>query len=241
MRNYGAASSLVQSLRKVTPTMGIAMREAKMLEVSDTVQSYTTVLENHVSSKTQMVLCVLSSEKKDLYDGIKQYLCVNCPTPSQCVVARTLDKPQTLMTIATKIAQQMNCKMGGALRKVETGLQNAMFIGIDCFHDIVNRRKSVAGFVSSINQELTQWFSQCIFQESGQELVNGLKTCLEAALKLWCKHNQFLLQAIIVYRDGVGNAQLQALMDHEVPQIESSLKSVYPKDSGYINCKVQIV
>uniref|UniRef100_A0A8P0NCM2 Piwi like RNA-mediated gene silencing 3 n=1 Tax=Canis lupus familiaris TaxID=9615 RepID=A0A8P0NCM2_CANLF len=231
-RNYGAASSLVQSLRKVTPTMGIAMREAKMLEVSDTVQSYTTVLENHVSSKTQMVLCVLSSEKKDLYDGIKQYLCVNCPTPSQCVVARTLDKPQTLMTIATKIAQQMNCKMGGALWKVETGLQNAMFIGIDCFHDIVNRRKSIAGFVSSINQELTQWFSQCIFQESGQELVNGLKTCLEAALKLWCKHNQFLPQAIIVYRDGVGDGQLQALMDHEVPQIESSLRSVYPKDSG---------
>ncbi|XP_038431389.1 piwi-like protein 1 isoform X4 [Canis lupus familiaris] len=161
--------------------MGIAMREAKMLEVSDTVQSYTTVLENHVSSKTQMVLCVLSSEKKDLYDGIKQYLCVNCLTPSQCVVARTLDKPQTLMTIVTKIAQQMNCKMGGALRKVETGLQNAMFISIDCFHDIVNRRKSVAGFVSSINQELTQWFSQCIFQESGQELVNGLKTCLEGS------------------------------------------------------------
>lgn len=66
---------------------------------------------------------MLSSEKKDLYDGIKQYLCVNCLTPSQCVVARTLDKPQTLMTIVTKIAQQMNCKMGGALRKVETGVR----------------------------------------------------------------------------------------------------------------------
>lgn len=64
---------------------------------------------------------------------------------------------------------------------------------------------------------------------------------LPAALKLWCKHNQFLPQAIIVYRDGVGDGQLQALMDHEVPQIESSLRSVYPKDSGYINCKVQIV
>lgn len=68
------------------------------------------------------VLCVLSSDRKDLYDGIKKYLCVNCPIPSQCVVARTLDKPQTLMTIATKIAQQMNCKMGGALWKVETGV-----------------------------------------------------------------------------------------------------------------------
>ncbi|KAF3820771.1 hypothetical protein GH733_005316 [Mirounga leonina] len=102
------------------------------------------------------VVCVLSGEKKDLYDSIKQYLCVSCPIPSQCVIARTLDKPQTLMTIATKLAQQMNCKMGGALWKVDTGLQNAMFIGIDCFHDTVHRRKSIAGFVSSINQELTQ-------------------------------------------------------------------------------------
>nr|XP_045742421.1 piwi-like protein 3 [Mirounga angustirostris] len=178
------------------------------------------------------VVCVLSGEKKDLYDSIKQYLCVSCPIPSQCVIARTLDKPQTLMTIATKLAQQMNCKMGGALWKVDTGLQNAMFIGIDCFHNTVHRRKSIAGFVSSINQELTQWFSQCLFQESGQELVNGLKACLEAALKLWCKHNLFLPQAIIVYRDGVGDGQLQALLDHEVPQIESSLKSVYPEDSG---------
>uniref|UniRef100_A0A8C9JL02 Piwi like RNA-mediated silencing 3 n=1 Tax=Panthera tigris altaica TaxID=74533 RepID=A0A8C9JL02_PANTA len=241
-RNYGAALSLLQSLRKVTPTMGIAMRDAKMLEVNDTVQSYTTILENHVSSKTQMVissllsfkvLCVLSSDRKDLYDGIKKYLCVNCPIPSQCVVARTLDKPQTLMTIATKIAQQMNCKMGGALWKVETGLRNAMFVGIDCFHDIVNRRKSIAGFVSSVNQELTQWFSQCVFQEAGQELVSGycLFICvsrfLSAALKLWYKHNLFLPQSIIVYRDGVGDGQLQALIEHEVPQIRSSLKSVY--------------
>uniref|UniRef100_A0A8C7AF15 Piwi like RNA-mediated silencing 3 n=1 Tax=Neovison vison TaxID=452646 RepID=A0A8C7AF15_NEOVI len=48
---------------------------------------------------------------------------------------------------------------------------------------------------------------------------------LPAALKLWCKHNLFLPQAIIVYRDGVGDGQLQALLDYEVPQIESSLKS----------------
>uniref|UniRef100_M3YQJ1 Piwi like RNA-mediated gene silencing 3 n=1 Tax=Mustela putorius furo TaxID=9669 RepID=M3YQJ1_MUSPF len=229
---YRAASSFLQSLRRVTPTMGIAMKEAKMLQVSHSVQSYTTTLENHASSKTQMVVCVLSSEKKELYDSIKQYLCVSCPIPSQCVITRTLDKPQMLLTIATNIAQQMNCKMGGALWKVETELQNAMFIGIDCFHDTVNRQKSIAGFVSSINQELTQWFSQCIFQESGQELVNGLKACLEGALKLWCKHNLFLPQAIIVYWDGVGDGQLQALLDHEVPQIESSLKSVCPKDSG---------
>lgn len=86
---------------------------------------------------------------------------------------------------------------------------------------------------------------EAVTNSSGQLVLSyGLFTrvsgFLPAALKLWCKHNQFLLQET-VYWDGVGNAQLQALMDHEVPQIESSLKSVYPKDSGYINCKVQIV
>lgn len=134
-----------------------------------------------------------------------------CQLPDSKPVCHHTDlrQTQTLMTIATKIAQQLNRKMGGALWEVETGvrwsllpfvafslfqlcsvecvktlftylenviaqfcsycvltpcttfftkfqLQNEMFIGIDCFHDIVNQRKLIAGFVSSINQELTQ-------------------------------------------------------------------------------------
>lgn len=65
------------------------------------------------------VVCLLSSNRKDKYDAIKKYLCTDCPTPSQCVLARTLGKPQTVMAIATKIALQMNCKMGGELWSVE--------------------------------------------------------------------------------------------------------------------------
>lgn len=33
--------------------------------------------------------------------------------PSQCVVQRTLSKKQMLMSVATKIAIQLNCKLGG--------------------------------------------------------------------------------------------------------------------------------
>lgn len=65
------------------------------------------------------VVCILSSSRKDKYDAIKKYLCTDCPIPSQCVLARTLSKPQTIMTVATKIALQMNCKMGGELWSVE--------------------------------------------------------------------------------------------------------------------------
>lgn len=65
------------------------------------------------------MVCILSTNRKDKYDCVKKYLCVECPTPSQCVLARTLGRPQALMTIATKIALQMNCKMGGELWSVE--------------------------------------------------------------------------------------------------------------------------
>ncbi|XP_068846175.1 piwi-like protein 3 [Capricornis sumatraensis] len=225
--NYETALTLQQNLQKVTPKMGVTVRNAKLLEAADTVQSYIRTLEKHASQKTQMVLCLLPTDNKEIYDGIKRYLCINYPIPSQCVLKRTLDRPKTPVTIATKIALQMNCKLGGALWKVDIGLQNAMFIGIDCFHDIERRRKSVAGFVASIDPDLTRWFSECIIQQSGQELVKGLTTCLYTALKLWCEQNSSLPRSIIVYRDGVGDGQLQALIDQEVKQMETYLENAY--------------
>lgn len=80
--------------------------------------SHFLVLCNEVLVCFQVV-CLLSSNRKDKYDAIKKYLCTDCPTPSQCVVARTLGKQQTVMAIATKIALQMNCKMGGELWRVD--------------------------------------------------------------------------------------------------------------------------
>lgn len=65
------------------------------------------------------VVVVLPSNRKDKYDNVKKFLCVDFPVPSQCVVARTLSRPQAMMTVATKIALQMACKMGGELWSVE--------------------------------------------------------------------------------------------------------------------------
>ncbi|MEJ1282125.1 hypothetical protein NN561_013078 [Cricetulus griseus] len=107
-------------------------------------------------SQRAQVVCLLSSNRKDKYDAIKKYLCTDCPTPSQCVVARTLGKQQTVMAIATKMALQMNCKMGGELWRVDMPLKQAMIVGIDCYHDTTAGRRSIAGFVASINEGMTR-------------------------------------------------------------------------------------
>nr|UAT11568.1 Piwi-like RNA-mediated gene silencing 1 [Cynops orientalis] len=225
-RNYEAANTLVQNLFKVTPSMGIRMNKAIMVEVEDRTESYLRALKQNVTSDTQMVVCLLSSDRKDKYDAIKKFLCTDCPTPSQCVLARTLSKPQTVMTVATKIALQMNCKMGGELWSVEIPLRQVMIVGIDCYHDNAAGKRSIAGFVASLNAGMTRWFSRCVLQDRGQEIVDGLKVCLQASLRAWFTHNNAMPARIIVYRDGVGDGQLKTLVNYEVPQFLDCLKSV---------------
>ena len=72
-----------------------------------------------IERSVSQVVVILPSNRQDKYDTVKKYLCVDCPTPSQCVVGRTLSRPSALMTVATKIALQMACKMGGELWSVE--------------------------------------------------------------------------------------------------------------------------
>ncbi|XP_008847235.1 piwi-like protein 3 [Nannospalax galili] len=236
-------NSLLRNLKEVSAVMGIDMTEANGYKVGKDPESYKETLRKRVTTSTQMmvftslvaellflllflfkVVCILPDHGKHRYDEIKRFLCVQCPVPSQCVVAETLRYEKTLRTMAVKIAQQMNCKMGGALWKVDTDMKNTMFIGIDCFHDIVSRQQSIAAFVASTNEELTKWHSQCLFQEPGQELVDGLRGCLKAALDSWFKNVRKAPQSVVVYRDGVGDGQLQALLDSEVAQMVEFFK-----------------
>ncbi|KAM4808124.1 piwi-like protein 1 [Rhinophrynus dorsalis] len=224
-RNYDAANILTQNLFKVSQQMGIKMNKAVMVEIDDSTDAYIKALQQKISTDTQMVVCLLSSNRKDRYDAIKKYLCVDCPIPSQCVLAKTLSKPQTVFSVASKIALQMNCKMGGELWSVEIPLKDLMVVGIDCYHDSTSGRRSIGGFVASLNQGMTRWFSRCVLQDPKQEIVDGLKVCMQAALKAWYSCNKNLPSRIIIYRDGVGDGQLQTLVNYEVPQFLDCIKS----------------
>ncbi|KAE8634929.1 hypothetical protein XENTR_v10002471 [Xenopus tropicalis] len=231
-RNYDAANTLTQNLFKVSGQMGIKMNRAVMVEVDDTTDAYVKVLQQKVTPDVQMVVCLLSSNRKDKYDAIKKYLCIDCPVPSQCVLAKTLNKPQTVVSVATKIALQMNCKMGGELWTVEIPLKELMIVGIDCYHDTLSGKRSIGAFVASLNPSMTRWFSRCVLQAQKQEIVDGLKVCMHAALKAWFNCNKSLPSRIIIYRDGVGDGQLKTMVEYEIPQLQDCIRSA-EKDYRY--------
>ncbi|GAA6087858.1 piwi-like protein 1 isoform X1 [Tachysurus ichikawai] len=225
-RNADIAHSLMQTLNKVSGPMGIQMQRPGMIEYDDRQEALLRALQQNVGQQVQIVVVILPTNRKDKYDCVKKYLCVDCPTPSQCVVARTLSKPQALMTIATKIALQMNCKMGGELWSVEIPLKHLMIVGIDCYHDTAAGRRSIGALVANLNQGMSRWFSKCVLQSRGQEIIDGLKVALQAALKTYLRYNKCLPSRIIVYRDGVGDGMLQSVVNYEVPQIMQSIKAM---------------
>ena len=52
-----------------------------------------------------------------------------------------------LMSVATKIGIQLNCKLGGEVWAVDFPFKAPlMVIGIDCYHDSVSKGKSISGF-----------------------------------------------------------------------------------------------
>ncbi|XP_061907071.1 piwi-like protein 1 [Entelurus aequoreus] len=225
-RNGREAQSLLQSLQKVTAPLGIRLDKAVMIEYEDRPESLLRTLQHNVGNHIQMVVVVLSSNREDKYKIVKQYLCVECPTPSQCVLARTLGRPQALMTIATKIALQMACKIGGELWSVEIPLKQLMIVGIDCYHGAYSEKRSVGALVASLNQNMSRWYSKVKLQNKGQEIMDGLKMAFAGALKDYYKLNQSLPTRIIVYRDGVGDGQLHSVVDYEVAQIIDSIKAM---------------
>jgi aubergine-like protein len=50
-----------------------------------------------------------------------------------------------------------------------------MVVGIDTYHDSAKKGQSVVGFVASMNQKLTRYYSRVSFQSTHQELVDRIQ------------------------------------------------------------------
>ncbi|XP_008018768.2 piwi-like protein 4 [Chlorocebus sabaeus] len=222
-RTEYVAESFLNCLRRVAGSMGFNVDYPKIIKVQENPAAFVRAVQQYVDPDVQLVMCILPSNQKTYYDSIKKYLSSDCPVPSQCVLARTLNKQGMMMSIATKIAMQMTCKLGGELWAVEIPLKSLMVVGIDVCKDALSKDVMVVGCVASVNPGITRWFSRCILQRTMTDVADCLKVFMTGALNKWYKYNHDLPARIIVYRTGVGDGQLKTLVEYEVPQLLSSV------------------
>ncbi|XP_030846820.1 seawi isoform X1 [Strongylocentrotus purpuratus] len=229
-RDANRGQDFIKSLVRVANPMGMNVRGPEIVELpDDRTETYTRSLQSQIAQDTQIVVVILPTNRKDRYDAIKKTCVVTHPCPSQVIVSRTLSKQQMLMSVATKIAMQMNCKMGGDLWRVEIPLSNLMIIGIDSYHDSLTKGRSVLGFVASMNKSQTSFFSSCAFQHAQGEFGANLSTLMNNALKRYYQINEKFPERIIIFRDGVGDSQVNLVVDYELKQIKDTLDKVYPQ------------
>ncbi|CAG5920323.1 unnamed protein product [Menidia menidia] len=216
------AEELVSTFNKVAGPIGMRLERPIRVELrDDRTETYVKSIHSQLTSEPnlQLVVCILVGSRDDLYSAIKKLCCVKSPVPSQAINVRTISQQQKLRSIAQKILLQVNSKLGGELWTVSVPLKNLMVIGVDVHHDTSRSHQSVMGFVASVNSSLTRWYSRVTFQAPNEELINGLRVCLLAALKKYYEVNHNLPEKIVVYRDGVSDGQLKMVEQYEIPQL----------------------
>merc|ERR1712098_90818 len=194
-RDEAVTKEFVTSLNKVTPSLGMKLSAPKTISLPDNKPStYLAALDKILEMSPQLVMVVVPNNKGDHYATIKKKCYVEKAVPSQVVTASVLSKPKGLMSVATKVAIQMNTKLGGEPWAVKMPMND--------------------NIVPAISKALRKY----------QELNSNLPS------------------RIIIYRDGVGDGQIQYVIDHEITAILSCLaKAGLPEDQvkfTYINKKI---
>uniref|UniRef100_T1IXK7 Piwi domain-containing protein n=1 Tax=Strigamia maritima TaxID=126957 RepID=T1IXK7_STRMM len=212
---------------RVGPALGMEVAEPIMIKLKDQRnETFVNAIDNLVRERQglQIIVTICPTARDDRYSAIKKRCYLELGMASQVINLRTISRDDKLQSVTQKILLQMNCKLGGELWGVNCPIKNLMIVGMDVYHDASRRGQSVLGFVSSLNPSFTKWFSKTVFQSTHQELGDGLRTCMMAALKKFFDVNRILPEKIVVYRDGVSDGQLRFVVDHEILQIENSFK-----------------
>ncbi|XP_022818139.1 piwi-like protein Siwi [Spodoptera litura] len=222
------AEGFVDLIMKTGGGVGFRMPRPEVVTIrNDSPIEYANACENSIARKNPaMILVVLARKVTDRYEAIKKKCTVDRAVPTQVVCARNMTA-NSAMSIATKVAIQINCKLGGAPWRVDIPLQSILVIGYDVCHDTRSKEKSFGGFVASLDRYLTRYFSAVNSHTSGEELSSHMSFNVGSALKKFREVNGALPNRIFIYRDGVGDGQIPYVHSHEVEEIKKKLAEVY--------------
>ncbi|KAI4478134.1 hypothetical protein M0804_012092 [Polistes exclamans] len=224
-------SAFIKMLVDISSQLGLNMskpREVPLL--NDRTETYCRELHKNINNDMEMVVIVFPTNRTDRYSAVKKLCCVEKPIPSQVIMSKTLSRPDKLRIMTQKIILQMNCKLGGALWAVDIPFDKCMVCGIDVCHpgQGSGRQLSVAGFVASMDKLLTSWHSKICLHRSNQEIMDMLQICFISAIDEYKKRNGNYPSRIIVYRDGVGDGQIEVITNYEVKQLLITFTRIDP-------------
>ncbi|KAK8788333.1 hypothetical protein V5799_021892 [Amblyomma americanum] len=210
-REEANVTEFVRTLMSVCPPMGVKISQPRLVLLDDDRPSgFVEALRQLArAGNIQLALIVLPNNRKDRYDLIKKEACVDLGLHTQVILARTIGNRKNIRSVATKVAVQLNCKLGGEAWCLEIPLVSTMVIGYDTYRDSSSPHRSAGAFVASINKSLTWWYSRVSFHDTHEWLGYSLASLLRDALRKYSQCNDGASpDRIIFFRDGVSDGQI---------------------------------
>lgn len=201
----------------------------------DRTTTLSNALARECQQNPQLVLVAVSNNQSDRYSTIKKVCCVQNAVPSQVVTRRVMDGRdlRKMRSVATKVAIQMNAKIGGLPWNVDVNMNNCMFLGFDVCHDTRDRSRSYGALVATMdlrcqNAKRPSRFFSCVTPHTnGEELSNNLPLSVIKALKQYESIHGKLPDRLLFYRDGVGEGQTNFVYEHELTHLRRVLEEYY--------------
>ncbi|XP_060844955.1 piwi-like protein Siwi [Rhopalosiphum padi] len=228
--NKSAVEEFISTLRNIAKKLNFDLPQPIIDEFNfnANLESLKAKLETILNTENpSFILCIIPRAREDVYCTIKKKLCNERGVLSQVVLLKNVMNRN--MSVCTKIVIQINSKLNGAPWRVDIPgpVNSMMIIGYDVCHDTVNKSKSYGAFIATMDTCFTSFFS-CVQQHtSGQELSTFFSVNTIKALNKFKIKNNKLPDIIIIYRDGVGDGQIEYVQKTEVEQVKEACKQIY--------------
>ncbi|NXG44100.1 PIWL2 protein, partial [Psilopogon haemacephalus] len=119
------ARNLMVTMENISSPMGMQVSRPSLVELKDDrIETYAKTIRSVLSSQeVQLLLCLISGNREDLYTAIKKLCCIQSAVPSQVINAQSLGSQfNKLRAVVHRVLLQINCKLGGELWGVDIPL-----------------------------------------------------------------------------------------------------------------------
>ncbi|KAL4470488.1 hypothetical protein ABPG74_012099 [Tetrahymena malaccensis] len=209
--------------KKACQTYGITVMDPFYLSQKDwNVKNWIENIDEDIEQNgiPEFVL-TFGQVQAGFYSELKKFFTNELGIASQHVVPRSLQKNG--MSVTSKIALQIASKLGKRIWQVETPAgvdQNTMVIGIETSLKRIQNQQ-VIGVVASINKDFTQYFSQVDIRRENDTALPNLSKIVAKAIEAYAKNTKNIPSEVIVYRQGLGEGQIQQSFNFEIKAIQT--------------------
>lgn len=138
------------------------------------------------------------------------------------------NNPNSILSVATKVAIQLSCKIGSAPWWVSVPIKGLITFGFDVCADSRNKKVSYGALVATmVIDGRIEYFSAVSTHKTGEELTNHFAENMRKALLEYIKLANALPQRIVIFRDGVGDGQIRYIQEYEVDLLKKMLGTIY--------------